>query len=586
MIYSITRTDKRIQSIDSNKMSSIKLRDYQASALSHVIDNFKSGVNKQLLVLPTGAGKTIVMAAIAKHFNKRLLLLAHREELIQQGTSKLKTFWPRADIGICKGTRNDIDRQIVIGSVQTCSMPQRLQQLKQINFDILMIDEAHHAEASSYQSIIKDLGFDGHNKDKLLIGVTATPERADKKQLGYTFDKIVYSLSIGTLIKADYLAPVVGRKILTNFSVKGVRTRMGDFDIGQLTTAINTEARNSFVVAKYMEHAKERKAIAFCASIKHCHDLAEAFNNAGIKSAPVWGAMGLEERQKVLKRFNKGKLSVLTSMGVLTEGYDEPSIQCIIMARPTKSKSLFIQMVGRGLRKYPDKENCLVLDFTDQFHTLDGIMTLSKTIPESIELQEEMPTKSMILGNRQSHLGISPEIDKQFDLLCKSNYIWIDIGNNEWSLEDDNHNEIVIKQLGDTFAADLYITTGKIKPIINYALSLEHAMRLCEDYARQHLSLKFAEANAPWMNEMAPISPGQIMFLKKQGIVSGARTKSEASMLIRKTIALNRKRKRLATIESITDKQKAFLERRGITIGDMNKEQAIKAISHLVQTNK
>ena len=158
---------------------SIPLRDYQKECLNVVLREHSSGINQQLIILPTGSGKTIVMAAIAKHFNKKTLLLAHREELINQAVEKFKLFWPDVDIGICMADRDDVDRQIVIGSVQSCSRIKRLDRLKEKGFELLMIDEAHHSASDSYQSVISALGFECDSKN-LLLGVTATPQRSEQ----------------------------------------------------------------------------------------------------------------------------------------------------------------------------------------------------------------------------------------------------------------------------------------------------------------------------------------------------------------------------------------------------------------------
>lgn len=168
----------------SEKSPKITLRDYQQEAVESIDKNFfKYRTNRQLLVLPTGAGKTVIMAAIRERFNKKTLILAHREELIQQIHDTLKLYSPDLDVGICKAEKNEIDKRVVVASVQSCSKPKRLKQLKAQGFDILMIDEAHHAVSDSYQKIINTLGFlKGSNK--LLIGVTATPQRADKKRAG------------------------------------------------------------------------------------------------------------------------------------------------------------------------------------------------------------------------------------------------------------------------------------------------------------------------------------------------------------------------------------------------------------------
>lgn len=267
---------------------SIKLREYQKECLDVVLREHASGKNRQLIILPTGSGKTIVMAAIAKRFNNKTLLLAHREELINQAVEKFKLFWPDVDIGVCMADRDDIDNQIVIGSVQSCSRSKRLERLKEKGFDLLMIDEAHHSASDSYQSVINTLGFDGGSK-KILLGVTATPQRSDKLELGETFTHVTFSRSISTMIKGGYLSPIVGRKILTNFSFEKINSSNGDFAINDLSEAVNTNERNAFIVSKFMEYAPERKGIAFCCDVQHCKDLSDAFKAEGIEAASVWG---------------------------------------------------------------------------------------------------------------------------------------------------------------------------------------------------------------------------------------------------------------------------------------------------------
>jgi ATP-dependent helicase IRC3 len=166
----------------------IALRDYQLECLETVLNQSKEGIYSQLISLPTGSGKTVVMAAIAKNLNKKTLLLAHREELIQQAVDKFKLFWPEVNIGICMAESDQIDCQVVVGSVQSCSRPKRLERLKAQGFELLMIDEAHHSSADSYQNVIETLGFKDNPK-RLLIGVTATVRRGDKQGLDSTFQR-------------------------------------------------------------------------------------------------------------------------------------------------------------------------------------------------------------------------------------------------------------------------------------------------------------------------------------------------------------------------------------------------------------
>lgn len=552
----------------------ISLRHYQQEAIEKVIKSFENKTSKQLLTLPTGSGKTIIMAALAKHLGKRTLLLAHREELISQAMAKFKLVWPDAELGICMADRNEHDKQVVFGSVQSCCRDSRLNNLKENNFELLLIDEAHHASSPSYQKIIKELGF--YDPDKLLVGVTATPMRSDDKDLCSTFDEITYSLSIGTMIQSGYLSPILGRRILTRTSLAGVHTRAGDFAIGELSEAVNTPERNKFVAENYLKYAKDRKGIVFCSDVQHCKDLAEAFKNAKIPTTAVYGDMDSSERKKALEELKAGIIQVATSCGVLTEGFDEPTISCVAMARPTKFKGLYIQCVGRGLRLHPSKSDCLVLDFTDEGHDLNTLATLGKAIPEALHIKEtgeneDKETKTQIVR-------IKRVCDEEFDILGSTRFIWIPIGDDEWSLADDEGNEIVMRPCRDGYIATTYNREGEERQLIKSPLPIEYCSGCCEDFARANFKLSFASTDSPWLSSEEPPTDGQSAFLQKKGIKSKDMTKAQASMKIRELIAKQRKHYRLMRNEPITEKQAYFLRGIGVDIAGMTKLDAVKAI--------
>ena len=556
-------------------MSLVQLRDYQSEALKDIVEAYSGGVNKQLIVLPTGSGKTIVMGAITKHFNKKTLVLAHREELITQAIEKFKLFWPDVDIGICMADQDDMSKQVVIGSVQSCSRPKRLDRLKEQGFQLLMIDEAHHCPSDSYQAIISTLGFK-EDSQKLLIGVTATPQRSDRLVLGDTFTQVTFSRSISTMIKGGYLSPIVGRKILTNFAVGRINSSNGDFAITDLAEAVNTEERNKFITSKYMEYAPDRKAVAFCCDVQHCQDLSEAFKAAGINAASVWGDMDGLERKAQLEAFKQGKVQVLTSCGILTEGYDEPSVNAILMARPTKSSGLFVQCIGRGLRLYPGKDNCLVLDFTDKHHTLDGLMSLSTALPDAFIIEDKEKTEREEIERNQK-IQVLEECDRAFDILGCARFIWVQVGD-EWSLQDDNKHEIVMKPKDGGYVANLHYFKGLSKEIVSAPLPLEYCSGVCEDYARRYLRVSLANAGSEWMLSNRESTQGQRDLLERRGAYKKGMTMGEAAIEIRKIIATDNKRRREMSSEPPTEKQKYFLNYYGIDASPMSKLEATRAI--------
>ena len=520
----------------------IKLRDYQDEAVQASLNEFKDGISRQLVVLPTGSGKTVFFAALAKTLNVKTLILAHRHELIAQAKALFNLCWENVDIGICKAELNELNHQVVLGSVQ--SSVRRIPQLKKEGFQLLIIDEAHHAAAASYIKIIKELGF-LDVKTKLLVGVTATPDRADNLGLGDVFEKTVFSRSISTMIKAGFLSPVHGRKILTKIVLKGVQVQNGDFITTQLSKAVNVPSRNSFIANKYAHYAKKRKGIIFCASVQHCFDIAEEFNNVGIKTKAVWGKMPAKDRENVLKDFKNNKIQAVASCGVLTEGFDEPQVNCIVMARPTKSKTLYTQSVGRGLRIFPTKEDCLVLDFADDYHDLNSIMSLKKSVPQAT-VHEQKNVSTQKESKPLAGTIVHEYCDECFDILGQTKFSWVLLGDNEFSLTDNFNNEILIEPKMNGYIAQLH-TRDEIIDIVKDPLPLDYCTGICEDYARHFLELSYANLNGTWLkNSRHDVATAkQLLFLKNHGIKFKNLSKASASLKIRRIIALKRKEYRV-----------------------------------------
>ena len=533
-------------------MPNLSLRDYQKEALQKVVESFDQNINKQLIVMPTGAGKTILFLAVSQHFKEKTLILAHRGELLSQAYDKFKKFHPNASVSIYRGTNRDLNSQVIISSIQTCSQKKRLLDLKEAGFKILIIDEAHHATSTSYKTVIKELGF-FDAPEKLLIGVTATPKRADKKSLKEVFQKITYNISIDKLINEKYLSPVVGRRILTNFSIKGVGTSMGDFAVGQLSEAVNTAQRNSFIVLKWQQHANSRKGIVFCANVQHCKDLAETFKKNNITAAAVWGNMKKTTRRGKLKEFSKGKITVLLSCSLLTEGYDEPTVTCIVMARPTKSKSLFQQMVGRGLRidGNNSKKDCLVLDFNDKHHNLKTIVKLDDISPQIKSTIDNCRKLSISTPNEQKSSS-EDNLDSLYNILGAVKFVWVKV-KDEWSLTSDYGDEIIIQKYKQEFIASLLLKNGEIKSITKSPLSFRSCKKICENHAQASQNFRYADANSSWMLEgrEADATKGQINCLRSYGLFKKNISKTDAAMNIRQAIAksnYNRRHKKFLSL--------------------------------------
>lgn len=337
--------------------SSISLRPYQQAAEQAVLHEWDSGHTKTLLVLPTGTGKTIVFAKIAEdrvRVGERVLIMAHRGELLEQASDKiLKATGLKSAVEKAEQTCIGSWRRIVVGSVQTLTRDKRLRQFNPDYFDTIIIDEAHHSVSDSYQHVLQ------YFADAKVLGVTATPDRADMRNLGSYYDSLAYEYSLVQAIKDGYLCRIVAQTIPLQIDISSVGFSAGDYKVGELGTALDPYLDS---IAKEMQHyCQGRKTVVFLPLVKTSQKFCDILNTAGFKAAEVNG--NSDDRAQVLKDFDEGKYNVLCNSMLLTEGWDCPSVDCVIVLRATKSRSLYSQMVGRGTRLYHGKKEVLLLDF-------------------------------------------------------------------------------------------------------------------------------------------------------------------------------------------------------------------------------
>jgi len=341
----------------------ITLRPYQQEALDSILLNSANGINRQLVVLPTGSGKTVIFShlPIIKKDVLPMLVLAHRSELLEQAKSKILASNPTLTVEIEQAERKAGYADVVVASVATLGRNNtpRIEQYPKDYFNSIVIDEAHHAAAPTYRRIID------YFSANFLLGVTATPQRSDSTRLIDVFQEIVYYKTIQDLIKQGWLTPLVGYRIKTNTDITNVDIRNGEYAQDQLEEAIDTPERNAHIVATYLNLANNEKTIIFASGVKHAENLALSFTKASIDAKVIVGTTPREEREKILDDFSSGVLKVIVNVGVLTEGFDEPSLQAIILAKPTRSTLLYTQIVGRGTRLYEGKEHCKIIDIAD-----------------------------------------------------------------------------------------------------------------------------------------------------------------------------------------------------------------------------
>lgn len=343
-------------------MSLLKLRDYQEECKSAIWEAVEAGVQRFAVVLPTGAGKTVVFAhlineAIAKGF--RVLVLVNRDELVNQTKRQVHSAAPELTIGVIKAARNETGQDVTIASVQTLGRVNRLHALSPEDFDFIIVDECHHIAADSYQRIIKYFGgYAGpdHGRPALaalraiVIGFTATLVRADKRGLGDTFEKVVYKKDLVWMIRRGYLVSPLGKRINLNIDTDGVKQTGGDLGAGALGKEMIDAHAGSAIGHFLREHSADRSFLVFMPDVASAENTRDTLRLQGFTVDLVTGETPYEERTLIFKRVRSGETQGVVNCMVLTEGFDEPQFSCVVIGRMTKNPGLFIQMVGRGLR--------------------------------------------------------------------------------------------------------------------------------------------------------------------------------------------------------------------------------------------
>ncbi|MGG2111940.1 DEAD/DEAH box helicase [Lysinibacillus pakistanensis] len=335
----------------------MKLREYQQEARESIQNEWENGVKKTLLVLPTGCGKTIVFSKVIEDRVKkgeRVLVLAHRGELLEQAADKLeKSTGLKTATEKAEQTSIGSWFRVVVGSVQTMMRQSRLERFSKDFFDTIIIDEAHHCISDSYQRVLQ------YFEQAHVLGVTATPDRGDMKNLGSYFESLAYEYTLPKAIKSGYLSPIKALTIPLKLDLSSVGQQAGDFKSSDLGSALDPYLES--IAEEMWKVAKDRKIVVFLPLVKTSQKFTEILNRKGFRATEVNGES--KYRAEILEDFDNDKYNVLCNSMLLTEGWDCPSVDCVVVLRPTKVRSLYSQMVGRGTRLHPGKTELLLLDF-------------------------------------------------------------------------------------------------------------------------------------------------------------------------------------------------------------------------------
>jgi len=335
----------------------MQLRPYQQKAKEAIFDEWNKGNKKTLLVLPTGTGKTIVFSGVTSDCvrnGERVLIMAHRGELLDQAADKLsKSTGLGCAVEKAEQSCQDSWFRVVVGSVQTLMREKRLAQFNKDFFDTIIIDESHHCISDSYLKALQ------HFDEAKILGVTATPDREDMKNLGSYFESLAYEYTLPKAIKEGYLSPIKAQTIPLKLDLSGVGQQAGDFKTADLGNALDPYLYQ--IADEMAKYCSDRKTVIFLPLVKTSQKFRDILNEKGFRAAEVNGSS--QDRAEILQDFENDKYNVLCNSMLLTEGWDCPSVDCVVVLRPTKVRSLYSQMVGRGTRLHPGKDHLLLLDF-------------------------------------------------------------------------------------------------------------------------------------------------------------------------------------------------------------------------------
>ncbi len=461
--------EQRGKELDGSKL---ELRDYQRETLKTLEEMRRNNETIALVSLATGTGKTVVAVEDAKSVGGRVLFVAHTTTLVYQAQKAFRELWRGVSVGCFVDGRKELDANVVCGSVQSVAL--NLDLFRDDAFDYLIVDEAHHAAAETYQKIL------AHFKPKFTLGLTATPERADGVDVLETFRKTARKLDLQTAVETGVLVPVRCVRVKTNIDITRVRYNSVRYDARDLEVCLSVPERNKLIVAVWLEYVRDKRTIVFCVSVKHAKNVARLFQDAGVAALAVSGADKRDARADALERFAKGDLKVLCACDLLNEGWDCPQTEAIFAARPTMSKVLYTQQIGRGMRRSEGKKHLLVFDFVD----VAGRFNSPYCAHKIFKVKEYRPG-ALVAGTKEQReaeeelyrKGEKPEAIIDFPVAVDDLEI-VDLFN--WQEEAAgmiSQTELVRRVDVQSETIARYIQDGKIKPDLIVPLSEKRTLR-------------------------------------------------------------------------------------------------------------
>lgn len=556
-------------------MSVKKLRDYQQKTQDAVYESFKNGISRQLIVLATGLGKTFTSLSISQSFIEyferttsmtKVLFLVDQVELAEQTYKTFKEAFPKIKVGIEQASNkiNPNDR-IVIASVQTIGRKnsKRILKFDKEQFGVVIVDEAHKSVADTFIRVLDyfAVGPNNHNPEKLLLAMTATPNRTDGVKLGKLYDDIVVNYDLAWGIRNGWLTDIEVYNVKTNTDISKVKSYGDDFAQGELNEAINNAQRNAQIVQAYKQYAQNERAFVYCTSVEHAYELEALFKANDVSCGVIEANTDKALRKKMLDKHKKGDdYNVLLNFGTLTTGVDSPKTACAIIARPIKSELLYRQIIGRVLRpdptasvdEYSDdaelrrfmievskKPAAKIIDFEDvtgkhQTMSAPSLFGLSRKIAEdkprffkdvvevieakehelgvNLKFVEDLSEIDVIVERRKGNLG---SLETPVEIHDYTDKAWMELGEDHYELtmSSSGASMIIVKNQLDQYEVRVYDHRQQKTVRLQAFNNLSGAFKLADDYSTEHYDTRYLNRKAEWRGK--GVTPKQAQILTK-----------------------------------------------------------------------
>ncbi|RKF63111.1 putative mitochondrial ATP-dependent helicase irc3 [Erysiphe neolycopersici] len=549
---------------------SFKLREYQEECVQSILSYISKGQKRLGISLATGAGKTVVFTQLIDRIESpeerrdQTLILAHRHELVEQAARHCSQVYPEKTVEIEMGSIHATGlADITVASIQSITSGSRISKFDPSRFKLVLVDEAHHIVASTYLKTLDYFGLSTLQKDSpILVGVSATMSRSDGLRLGKAIDHIAYHKDYVELIDEKWLSKLIFTTVRTEADISKVRHGVnGDFQAGELSRILNTDNINKVTVRSWLERCSNRKStLVFCVDLQHVIGLTNTFREHGIDARFITGSTSKSERSERLDKFKNCEFPVLINCGVFTEGTDIPNIDCVLLARPTRSRNLLVQMIGRGMRLCPGKQNCHIIDMVANFERgvvttptlfgLDPSVLVEEADPEDLrklkkkkEEEEEASQASELESNLTERNSMQTALFNTkitftdylsiHDLISDTsleNFIrkmstlaWVSVGPDRYILShmDGCYLCLELSPTDGNFIVKENIVLNSSENKLKFARprillttpDFETALKGADTYAKSKYVMRFIQASAEWRKREA--TRGQIDFLNK-----------------------------------------------------------------------